>query len=729
MIAPAAGALLAETRRRPGRLLLTGLAVVVATVFAAGTVLFTETLRGYVTDVAARTPPGAAAVVDPDAFGSGSDDAAASALLDRIRDVDGVADAQPVRNAYSSVGGPVGGIWAVVSDPMGGALSRLDGPALRGRLPGGPAEVAIGEATADRTGIGPGQSLTLTTDDGTRRPVTITGVVPSRADVTNTLFATPDATAGLGGFLDQIDVSAVPGVDAAVLARRIGDALGEPDSVSTGADARVAEVRAASESVDAVLVGLGVFAGLAVVAAAVVVASTFRIVLTQRRTQLALLRCVGARRGQVIGAILAEALVSGLVAGLLGVGLAVLAGYGVLAALPAAGVTDVPALVLWWPGLGAALLVAVLSTVVAALAPALAAARIPPVAALGAAGAGESGSPRSGRRMVLAGLLAAVAVGSGGIAVAVGDSAELAVLAVAASGMVAFAAIVAAGPVLVRGLAATAGRLISRLGGAPGRLATANAGQVPRRTAATISVLTLGVGLTAALLVALASTEADAQASLAEQFPTDVVLTTLDGAGSPAVAAALADDPRVVTSGDEGALFVDPAPGRSEAEGRAAVDEAVAGRPEVLVQYAGDARAELSSTIGTARLVGLGLVGMTALVAVVGVGVTLMLSVTERTRETGLLRSIGLTRRGVRAMVAWEAALSGAGAAIIGAVVGAGYGVLGAQVLGVGTGLAPASVPTLAGPVVGVVAVAVLAAVIPAVRAGRVPPIRALQEA
>jgi putative ABC transport system permease protein len=49
---------------------------------------------------------------------------------------------------------------------------------------------------------------------------------------------------------------------------------------------------------------------------------------------------------------------------------------------------------------------------------------------------------------------------------------------------------------------------------------------------------------------------------------------------------------------------------------------------------------------------------MTALVAVVGVGVTLMLSVTERTRETGLLRAVGLSRTGVRAMVAWEAALS-----------------------------------------------------------------------
>jgi putative ABC transport system permease protein len=128
-------------------------------------------------------------------------------------------------------------------------------------------------------------------------------------------------------------------------------------------------------------------------------------------------------------------------------------------------------------------------------------------------------------------------------------------------------------------------------------------------------------------------------------------------------------------------------------------------------------------------MIGLGLVGMTMLVAVVGVGVTLMLSVTERTRETGLLRAVGLSRPGVRAMVAWEAALSGTGAGVVGAAIGAGYGLLGVHVLEVAPGSATVPVPLLAGLVVGVVAVAVLAAVVPAVRAARVAPIRALQDA
>jgi putative ABC transport system permease protein len=128
-------------------------------------------------------------------------------------------------------------------------------------------------------------------------------------------------------------------------------------------------------------------------------------------------------------------------------------------------------------------------------------------------------------------------------------------------------------------------------------------------------------------------------------------------------------------------------------------------------------------------MIGLGLVGMTRLVAVVGVGVTLMLSVTERIRETGLLRAVGLTRPGVRTMVALEAGLSGSGAAVLGVVIGAVYGELAVTALELDSGSAPVPVLQLVGLVVAVVVVAMLAAVVPAIRAGRVSPIRALQEA
>jgi putative ABC transport system permease protein len=707
----ASGALLAETRRRPGRVLLTGLAIIVATVFAAGTLLFTDTLDAYVATKTVQTPAAAAVVVTPPAGSAG--------LVRTIGSVDGTAAAVGVWSTYLPVDGGV--TWSISSDPMGGPLTRLAAP-VTGRLPAAADEMAVATGTAERLRLVPGATVEVGPDGGPVRRFTVTAIVRVPSESLNTAFATPAAVEGLGGQLDGIDVAAAPGVAPATLVDRVSAVVGPEVRVRTGAEQRAAEAKQASASVAAVLVGIGVFAGLALVAAAVVVASTFRIVLTQRRTQLALLRCVGATRGQITRAVLAEGAVTGLVAGLVGVGAAVGIGFAVLAAMRAIGIDDVPALVVSAPKLGAALLVAVGTTLLAAIGPALAASRIPPVAALGTAGAGEAGAPRPGRRLVAAGVLTALAVGIGALALATGSAPG--VIALAASGMVAFAALVVAGPVLVRVLAATVGRVVVALGGTPGRLAVANAREVPRRTAATIAVLALGVGLTSALLVAMASTRAGATASLDREFPADIVVDAPDVSD---LAARLGGDPRLVVRVEKGLVLVDAAPGVPEHGVRAAVTAAVAGRPGVLVRYAADARAQLESTIDTVALVGLGLVGMTALVAVVGVGVTLALSVAERTRETGLLRAVGLTRSGVRAMVAWEAALSGAGAALVGAVLGGGYGLVGVQVLGL-DGLA-VPVGTLLALVAGVVLVAVLAAVAPAARAGRVPPIRALVDA
>jgi putative ABC transport system permease protein len=730
--ASASAVLLAETRRKPGRVLLTGLAIIVATVFAAGTMLFSETLRGYLTAGDVVTPAGAALVVHPEELPDMYDPDEAADLVGQVAALDGVAEAVGVWDG--SVSTEVNGAsteWSVVSDPMTGPLSRLETP-VQGSLPAGPDEIAISEQTAERTGLAPGGTLTIPEDyEEPERTLTITGVVDvpgSEGD--NQMFAVPDAAVGLGGWLEQIDVAAASGTDATELVGRVGEVVGNPGAVVTGEEQRTVEGESAADAVTAVLVGVGVFAGLAVVAAVVVVASTFRIVLTQRRTQLALLRCVGARQGQLIRAVLAEAVVTGLVAGLLGVAVAMVAGYGLLAVMQGSGMADVPDLVVSWPMLALVLAVAVLATVVAALAPALAAARIPPVAALGSAGSGEVGAPRTAGRLVFAGLLAAGAAGLAALGSASGGSPFEAMITIAVSGMTAFAAVIAAGPVLVRVIGATVGRLVAAAGRGPGRLATANAAQVPRRTAATISVLSLGVGLTSALLVALASVQAGAEQQIAEQFPSAIMVSALESSSAEAFAEQLSRDSQLVARADGDVVLVDPAPGANSAAVRATVEEAAAASEDSLtVAFAGDARAELENQLAIASMIGLGLVGMTMLVAVVGVGVTLMLSVTERVRETGLLRAVGLTRPGVRTMVALEAGLSGTGAAVLGVVIGAVYGELAVKALELDTASAPVPVLQLVGLVMAVVAVAMLAAIVPAIRAGRVPPIRALQEA
>ncbi|WP_440899994.1 FtsX-like permease family protein, partial [Actinosynnema sp.] len=81
--------------------------------------------------------------------------------------------------------------------------------------------------------------------------------------------------------------------------------------VQTGDAARLAEARAATGDVDDLFAGVALFVGISMVAAALVAASGFRVVFSQRLKQLALLRVVGAHRGQLMRALVVEGVVAG----------------------------------------------------------------------------------------------------------------------------------------------------------------------------------------------------------------------------------------------------------------------------------------------------------------------------------------------------------------------------------------------------------------------------------
>jgi putative ABC transport system permease protein len=113
-------------------------------------------------------------------------------------------------------------------------------------------------------------------------------------------------------------------------------------------------------------------------------------------------------------------------------------------------------------------------------------------------------------------------------------------------------------------------------------------------------------------------------------------------------------------------------------------------------------------------------------VSLFGIVNTLVLSTFERTRELGMLRAVGMSRRQVRRMVRHES--------IITALIGAGLGIA------AGLGLAYAATSALAdeglsfavpaGSLIALVVVAtiagVLAAILPARRAARLDPLTAL---
>jgi putative ABC transport system permease protein len=129
--------------------------------------------------------------------------------------------------------------------------------------------------------------------------------------------------------------------------------------------------------------------------------------------------------------------------------------------------------------------------------------------------------------------------------------------------------------------------------------------------------------------------------------------------------------------------------------------------------------------------VGIGLLGVSVLIALVGVGNTLSLSVLERTRENALLRAMGLTRRQLRRMLAIESLLMALVAAGLGIALGLAYGWTGTAALMGGqtaTGAVEYALPV--GTLVTIALVAavagLLASVLPARRAAKVAPAGAL---
>ncbi|GAA1386935.1 hypothetical protein GCM10009613_21710 [Pseudonocardia kongjuensis] len=713
MLNPATRAAAAGIRRRPRQLLLTGLAVLVATAFAAGAVLLTGTLRAALTEDAVHTPAGASHVVSvrgPDTGPGSGPDTGTVAIAQRLREVPGVTGVAPVFGGVVPLAaGTTSGDWLVTSDPMTGPLTALPAPE-QGRA-AGPGEVLIGSATAERTGLAPGDTVTLGD-----RSLRVAGVVRLPFESLDSLVLTTQDALALDGALYASRIDVAGDADTAALGAAAGG-----ERVRTAAEQRDAEIAEASASVLAVLAGLSVFVGLALVAAAVVVSSTFRIVLARRSRDLALLRCVGASRGQVTRSVLAEAALTGLVAGVLGTAAAVGAGYGGLAVARASGV-DVPALAVQPLWLAGCVLLAVLTTVLAALPPARAAGRVAPVVALGSADATEAHAPRARTRLPAAAVLAALAAATAGIGVTLGD--QLGGLAVVAlSGLLLVAALGVTGPFLISGVAAALRPLTVRSG--PLRLAVANARRLSRRTAAMTTVLALGVGLTAALLVAVAGASADARASIDRSLPADAVILPVwqdddaaRAAAAQALAATLDANPQLQAYAAGTEVRVDAVPG---ADPRA-VREAVAGSigDAGSVTWTADVREQMESALSVARAIGAGLIGTTVVVAVVGVAVTLALSVGERTREIALLRTFGLTRAGSRRAVAAEAGLAGAVGAVVGVLLGGVYGLLALRAIELDGGVPP--VGQLMGLAAVVTVVSVVASVAPMRRAGRVEP-------
>jgi putative ABC transport system permease protein len=121
------------------------------------------------------------------------------------------------------------------------------------------------------------------------------------------------------------------------------------------------------------------------------------------------------------------------------------------------------------------------------------------------------------------------------------------------------------------------------------------------------------------------------------------------------------------------------------------------------------------------------LLALAVIVSLVGIINTLVLTIFERTREIGMLRAVGMTRRQVRMMIRYESIVTSLMGATLGLIVGVFLAALVAQALS-GEGVVFA-VPwlQLVYFIIAAIVVGILAAVIPARRAARLNVLHALQ--
>ncbi|MFE4828877.1 ABC transporter permease [Streptomyces sp. NPDC056672] len=164
-----------------------------------------------------------------------------------------------------------------------------------------------------------------------------------------------------------------------------------------------------------------------------------------------------------------------------------------------------------------------------------------------------------------------------------------------------------------------------------------------------------------------------------------------------------------------------------EKEAYAALKDSLAAYPQYTVQNQTDFKQDLKDQIGQLLNIVYGLLALAIIVAVLGVVNTLALSVVERTREIGLLRAIGLSRRQLRRMIRLESVVIALFGALLGLGLGMGWGTAAQKLLALeGLGVLEIPWPTILTVFVASAFVGLFAALVPAFRAGRMNVLNAI---
>ncbi|WP_127125916.1 ABC transporter permease [Georgenia sp. SYP-B2076] len=118
------------------------------------------------------------------------------------------------------------------------------------------------------------------------------------------------------------------------------------------------------------------------------------------------------------------------------------------------------------------------------------------------------------------------------------------------------------------------------------------------------------------------------------------------------------------------AVLVNGAPGVDQKTLRGALDAVVAPYVVLTVQDAAELTSSLAEQVDRAMVILYALLGLSVVIAVLGIVNTLALSVIERTREIGLMRAVGLGRLQLAATVVIESVLTAVFGTLLGVAVG-----------------------------------------------------------
>jgi putative ABC transport system permease protein len=564
---------------RKVRASLTALAIVLGVAMVSGSFVLTDTISTAFTSIFSSSYEHTDAVVSGKKlvdYSSSGNATVSQQLLDQIRRQPYVASAAGAiadlngdstkakligkdGKAIDNNGAPTFGFGVDTSQPRFNAL-KLES----GRWAAAPNEVVIDPDTAKGQHFGVGDTIGVAAVGPVQRfrivGIAKYGDVESLGGATFAVFTIPEARKLLhiDGFT-AISVAANDGMSQDELAGRLQRLVPGTAQVKTADEQASSDKKSVAGFITFIRGFLLGFGGIALFVGAFVIFNTLSITVAQRTRELATLRTLGATRRQVLRSVVLESFALGVVASVVGL----FAGFGL-----AKGLSSLfSALGLGLPEAApvyaartfvVSLLLGVVVTVLAGLAPAFRSTRVAPIAAA------RGGLPQRvrGRKATIAGVVMLAAAASLlGYAVTgerLGSGSSLLALAVGALALISGTAAVASR--LVRLLATIFGRPSRRFGGAAGRIASENVVRNPQRTASTAAALMIGVALVSFVAVLGRGVHDSMNNAIGKQFPSAWIVTSKNGwSGYPIAAGdAAAKAPGVVRAtsirGDRGLI-------------------------------------------------------------------------------------------------------------------------------------------------------------------------------